>query len=114
QLIRYAVDEPYTLSSEPLSLDLDRVVAEPNETVRVRARLTSRKPASGFPKELAMSLMRDNEEFAMRKLASVGAEADGRHAGELSVLPEGQYDVKVWAPLGDGSVSELTLPLKIE
>jgi hypothetical protein len=114
QLIRYAVDEPYTLSSEPLSLDLDKVVAEPNETVRVRARLTSRKRASGFPKELQLSLIRDNEEFATRKLASVGAEADGRYASELSGLPEGQYDVKVWAPAGDSTVAELALPLKIE
>ena len=59
-------------------------------------------------------LVHDNEEFATRKLPSVGTEADGRYAGELSGLPEGQYDVKVWAALGDGTVSELTLPLKIE
>jgi len=114
QLIRYAVDEPYTLSSDPLSLDLEKVVAEPNESIRVRARLTSKKPAGGFPKELQLSLMRDNEELATQKLSAVGSEADGRYAGELSGLPEGQYDVKVWAPNGDGSVSELTLPLKIE
>ena len=55
QLIRYAVDEPYTLSSEPLSLDLEKVVAEPSETIRVRARLSSKKPAGGFPKELQLS-----------------------------------------------------------
>jgi hypothetical protein len=114
QLIRYAVDEPYTLSSEPLSLDLEKVVAEPNETIRVRARLTSKKPAGGFPKDLQLSLMRDNEEFATQKISAVGAEGDGRYAGELSGLPEGQYDVKMWAPVGDGSVTELTLPLKIE
>jgi hypothetical protein len=114
QLIRYAVDEPYTLSSEPLSLDLEKVVAEPRERVRVRARLTSKKPAGGFPKELQLSLIKDNEEFATQKLSAVGAERDGRYAGELSGLPEGQYEVKVWAPLADGSVSEMTLPLKIE
>jgi len=114
QLIRYAVDEPYTLSSDPLSLDLEKVVAEPNERVRVRARLTSKKPVKGFPKDLQLSLMKDNEEFSTQKIPSVGAEGDGRYAGELSGLPEGQYDVKVWAPLADGSVTELTLPLKIE
>jgi len=108
------VDEPYTFSSEPLSLDQEKVVAEPSETIRVRARLSSKKPAGGFPKELQLSLMKDNEEFATQKLGAVGAEADGRYAGELSGLAEGQYDVKVWAPLADGSVSELTLPLKIE
>ncbi len=114
QLVRHAVDEPYTLASEPLSLDLEKVVAEPEESIRVRARLTTRKPAGGFPKELQMSIVRDDEEFRSEKLSAVGAEGDGRYAGVLSGLPEGQYDLKVWAPVGDGSVTELTLPLKIE
>ncbi|HEV8606179.1 MAG TPA: hypothetical protein VGQ99_12475 [Tepidisphaeraceae bacterium] len=114
QLVRHAVDEPYTLASEPLSLDLEKVVAEPEESIRVRARLTTRKPAAGFPKELQLSIMQNEEEFRSEKLSAIGAEGDGRYAGELSGLPEGQYDVKVWAPIGDGSVTELTLPLKIE
>jgi len=113
QLVRHAVDEPYTLSSEPLSLDLEKVAAEPGESIRVRARLTSRK-AKVFPKELEMSVIREEEVYRSEKLRSVGAEGEGRYAGEISGLPEGQYDVKVWAGMGDGSVSELTLPLKIE
>jgi hypothetical protein len=113
QLIRHAVDEPYTISAEPLSLDLEKVVAEPGETIRVRARLTTRRPASA-PKELSLEVILDEQIYRSTNLPSIGAEGEGRYAGELSGLPEGDYEVKVWAPAGDGTVTELKLPLKIE
>jgi hypothetical protein len=114
QLVRYAADEPYALSSGVLSFDADRVTAEPDETVHVRARVMTGAGGASARRRLEMSVMQAGELMRTLPLEAVGSPSEGHYAGTLSGLPEGEYELRATLFSSEGPTTELALPLKIE
>lgn len=114
QLVRYAVDEPYAVSSGPLSFDVDRLLIGPQDRALARARLSPADPEVVAPSQMEVEIRRDDEPFGTVALLPSPAGGDGRYLALLPKLPPGEYDLRLTGPSGARTVTELSLRLKVE
>lgn len=110
QLVRYAAGEPYAVSRGPLALDVDKVAAAPGEVVHVRARSRGAKVPRETAASCTIDLLRDSKAISTRLLRATGG---GRFAGDISDVPEGDYQLRVRGTAGDGSDVAVQLPLHV-
>lgn len=90
QLIRHAGGEPYAVTRDGLALDIDRVAAQPGQTLHLRARI--RGPNPQRQTTCAVQILRDGKTISTRQLAA----PDGGHfAAELADLPPGDYQIRL-------------------
>ncbi len=87
QLIRHAADEPYAVTQGPLSLDADKVAAQPGESLRIRARVTDDRHAD----VLDLQVLRDGKIVRTLKLPAVAGGGAGRFEATLAGLESGDY-----------------------
>lgn len=114
QLVRYAMDEPYALSRGALALDVDKLEAQPEQGVLVRARLLLSKGDANLPQELELSVEEAEQVVRTVKLSPSGSAGAGRYQALLADLPVGDYALRLLEPSPeDGVPNELTLPLTI-
>lgn len=113
QLVRSAMDEPYALVSGELSFDVDRVVHDPEEPVRVRARVLG-APDGQLPPVLHLTVYHDGEPVRTVSLAASDEAGPGRYSAVLTSLAPGEYELRLASPGGVWAADELVLPLIIE
>lgn len=110
QLIRYAAGEPYTLSDGVGSLDADPVVANPGDRIRLRARLNQDPRAAPLPEALDLTVMQYGEAVRRVVLSPENpAHHDGRYAGAVADLGEGEYELA----LSHGATL-ISLPVRVQ
>jgi hypothetical protein len=109
-LIRHAAEDPYAARSGDWRLDLDRVWAEPRQSVSVRAR---RVPADAGNASAAPRLLvtRDGATIAAPLLSPQGG--PGRYQGAIGDLPPGDYEVQLSAADAPAGAAPPVLPLHI-
>lgn len=107
QLIRHAGGEPYAVTRGGLSLDVDKVAAQPGEPVHVRARIRDGKAQK--QSTCAIEVLRDGKAIFVRQLP---ATAPGDFVGDLSDLPAGNDELRL---LGTGTnpPPDVRIPLHI-
>ncbi|HTL29147.1 MAG TPA: hypothetical protein VL282_08000 [Tepidisphaeraceae bacterium] len=99
QLSRYAVEEPYALRHGDIAFDVDRLSSRPGETIRVRARSTTRP---------TIQITRNsNKDVGAVTMDRAG---EGRYETTLSDLRAGEYTLKLQT--GE-EATKLSLPLTI-
>jgi len=113
QLLRYTADDPYSLSQGPLAVDIDQPLIEPNQAVRIRARVALRGGPAAPPAALDMTLSKDGAVVKTLTMAPADTRGDGRYSAILSSLAEGEYDVRVSMPREGESAVSLSLPLRV-
>jgi hypothetical protein len=113
QLVRYAADEPYALVQGPLSLDVDKAVADPDDTIRVRVKVAPQR-SDGPSRPVELSVRQNGQVVQEVTLEAAGGAADGRYAASLGGLARGAYELHVAIPSSDGVEQELSLPIRIE
>ena len=111
QLIRHAADDPYAYVSGAVSFDVDRLAAEPGETVNLRARLSL--PAGELPGQLELAVMHDGRFVKAVPLQHGAGQGGGRYAGMLGGLGEGVYELRLRTPLNGGEINPV-LPLIVQ
>ncbi len=109
QLIRAAADEPYAATHDAISLDADRVVIAPAESVKVRARLNEPPADQMYPDSIAVEVLRNDAMIKTQMIASVGGADSGRYEGAVGGLGVGDYQLRVKAPDG----AEIEYPLHV-
>jgi hypothetical protein len=114
QLVRYAVDEPYAVTSGPLSFDVDRLLIGPRDRALARARLSPADPEAVAPAQMEVEIRREDEPFGHVALLPSPAGGDGRYWALLPQLPPGDYDLRLTGPSGARTVTELSLRLRVE
>jgi hypothetical protein len=107
QLIRHAGGEPYAVTRGGISLDTDKVAARPGVPVHVRAHI--RQSGSIRPSACMIQILQGEKLLSTRQLPAIGG---GRFAGEISDLPEGDYQLQLRGPPADRS-GDVRVPLHI-
>ena len=110
QLVRHAAGEPYALSRGPLALDVDKVAAQPGQSVHVRARIRGGKSPSPSAASCELNILRDGKIIATRSLTARGG---GHFAGDIADLPTGDYDLDLRGLAANNSPLSLRVPLHI-
>lgn len=110
QLINYASDQPYFARSNTLALDTDKVSAEPNEPVHVRARLSDERP--GPARKLELEVLRDGKPFATHPLDPADPAGSGRFTATLA-LPAGDYLLRWSLAAQRGKMATVQVPLHV-
>jgi len=110
QLIRAAADEPYAVTNSEISLDADRVMIEPGESVNVRARLFDPSYHPSDQVGAVVEVVDDqNTVIQTQRLAVVGPQDSGRYEGTVGGLAAGEYRLRMHGPEG----SQLEYPLHV-
>jgi len=107
QLVRAAADEPYAASEQAISLDAERVVISPGESVRVRARLNEPPVNGAYPSTLNVEVAQNEQVIKSQGLSAVGSADSGRYEGAVGGLAVGDYLLRVHAPEGVGTTGGL-------
>ena len=107
QLVRYSAEEPYTLVSDALAIDADKVVARPGEEVRLRSRVSTTAPSRTRP---TVEIRQDGRLVRIEEATPRDVLQPGRYETLIRDLPEGAYQVVVKLP---GTTSSLELPLQV-
>jgi hypothetical protein len=110
QLVSYASDQPYFQRNELLALDADKVSAQPNEPIRVRARLSDEQ-ARGL-KVQDLEILRDGKVWGARALEPAGPDGSGRFAATVT-LPTGEFLLRWSLALSRGRTTSVQMPLHI-
>ncbi len=116
QLVRYAADEPYAAKDGDVSLDVDAVVARPDTSVSVRARLQSTN-ATTLPTTLTVTVKRDDGDASRLVLTADDNGAIGRYRAPLTDLQPGRYEVTLDAEKVEGittAPSRISVPFVVE
>jgi len=95
QFVRYAGEEPYAAVTGGTSLDVDRVVVEPGESVQVRARVLDDTGRGSTEPVQSLRVTRAGQVVATVPLRSTTTEPGGRYAGTLSDLAPGDYELQL-------------------
>ena len=110
QLLRYAAEEPYAVRQGGLALDLEKVSVEPDEPLRLRARV---QDPQGLPSEAAQQQVRVFQGDTLVRtedLPATDASGGGRYAATIAGFPAGDYELE----LSDGEQKEpLRLPFRV-
>jgi len=114
QLVRYAMDEPYALTSGAVSFDVDRIVCEPGRPVRVRARVLRTNEDDVLPESLEVTVCHNGEPVRTALLVASSEAGPGRYSAAITSLPPGEYELRLGAPGGVWAPENLSLPLIIE
>jgi hypothetical protein len=110
QLVSYASDQPYFQRNEWLALDADKVAAQPNEPIRIRARLADEQARNSKIQDL--EVLRDGKVWSTRVLEPVGADGSGRFAATIS-LPTGEFLLRWSLALPRGKSTAVQMPLHV-
>jgi len=113
QLLRHAVGEPFAASNGTLSLDVDEVVVNPGQKVRLRARVVSAL-GEATPPQLALSVLSRGRTVRSGTLEPVESEGAGRYAAVIDPLPVGEYELHVTGTDEDAWTGEQSVPLRVE
>lgn len=108
QLIRHAGGEPYAVTRGGLALDIDKVAAQPGQTLRLRARV--RGTPAQRQTTCAVQILHDGKVISTRRLGATAAEG-GHFEGELADLPPGDYQIQLRPASNDGAA--VSVPLHI-
>jgi hypothetical protein len=114
QLIRYACEEPYAVHNGPLALAADPMSAEPQEPIRVRAKVLDAKDRSPGAPTLIISSRADGSPLRRQTLVPAGAPESGRYETIVDDLPPGEYELRL--SLGGvygGGGARADAPLKV-
>ncbi len=103
QLIRYSAEEPYTLVSDDLAIDVDRIAARPGDEIRLRTRVAGKSRPD-------VEIHRDGRLVRVEYVSVEGEAQPGRYNTIIRGLSEGSYDIVVKLP---GTTTSLRLPITI-
>lgn len=106
QLIRHAGGEPYAVTSGALALDLNKVAAQPGETVHVYARI--RDANEKRQTSCTVQILRDGKPVGSRQLTA----NEGHFEGDLTDLPVGDYQIQLRGT-GSHASANVHVPLHI-
>jgi hypothetical protein len=95
QMVRYAAEAPYAAKQGGYAMDVERVSIEPNEPVRVRARLLDEKGVPSSAESLQLMVVKDGKNIQTQTLSVIGSAGSGRFDAIVSDLPEGDYTLKL-------------------
>jgi len=110
QMVRYAAEAPYAAKQGGYAMDVERVLIEPNEPVRVRARLLDEKGVPSSVESLQLRVVKDGKNVQTQTLSVIGQAGSGRYDAIVSDLPEGDYTLKLDTRDDDTTVE---LPLHV-
>lgn len=110
QLIGHASEDPYFAHDGPLALDLDRVSAEPGETVHVRARIA--EEISDSTPIFSLDIVRNGKVISEQALTPTGPEGSGRFAASFA-LGAGEYDIRWSVNIGGKRLRTVRIPLHV-
>ncbi|HEY1414098.1 MAG TPA: hypothetical protein VGF36_18275, partial [Rhodopila sp.] len=108
QLIRYAGGEPYAVTRGRLALDIDKVAAQPGQTLHLRARIRGATPQR--QPSCTVQILHDGKSIATRQLGATAA-GGGHFTGELADLPPGDYQIQLRPAANDAAA--VSVPLHI-
>jgi hypothetical protein len=111
QLIRYACEEPYAVHNGPLALSAEPTIADPQEPIRIRARILDPTARSrGVP---TLSIKRaDGSEVRSQVLLAAGSPDDGRFETIVDDLPAGEYVLALCSDPSTAPTAKLKIAIR--
>ena len=110
ELIAYAADQPYYARNDVLALDADKVAAQPNEPIHIRARVSD--PALAGMRSSSLSVLRGQRVVQTVQLSRAGPVGSGRFAGNVS-LPAGDFELQWSLSRPRGKSLSIHMPLHV-